>query len=275
MGRETAPRREVAEEGGFLASSTMSTPTIDAGARTRSITRRCAALTAAALTTMAATIMLAPTAQAATVDRPVENASAGAAVVELTSGGSGSAAVIPAAFAQRFGYRPAVVAGLLVNPDGDCSSPVTLPSEFETACKAHDLGYDLLRYADEQGQPLGGWARQALDATLAVHMHEACAARADGFSRARCDAMASIANTFVDLNSRRQDYGVPVVESVFGAAGSAGSGWPVRVVGAGAIGLGAAGFLLSVGRRRAAGTRVRHSPASGSQTSNSALGVRV
>ncbi|MEV6136737.1 hypothetical protein AB0L63_11885 [Nocardia sp. NPDC051990] len=252
----------------------MSTPTIDAGARARSIPRRCAALTATALTTMAATIMLAPMAHAGTVDQPVENASAGAAVVELTSGGPGSAAVIPADFAQRFGYRPAVVDGLLANPKGDCSSPVTLPSEFETACKAHDLGYDLLRYAGENRQPLGGWARQALDATLAVHMHEACAAREDGFSRARCHAMASVANTFIDLNSRRQDYGVPVVEPALEAAGSGRVGWLGWVVGVGAIGLGAAGFLPSVRRRLDAGAR-RRCPASVSKVSSGALEVQV
>ncbi|MFI6363976.1 hypothetical protein ACIBG0_14650 [Nocardia sp. NPDC050630] len=228
----------------------MSTPTIDAGARIQPIAQRCAALTAAALTTLAAALMLAPAAHAATVERPVENASAGAAVVELTSGGPGSVDAIPADFAERFGYRPAVADGLVVDPNGECSSPVTLPSEFETACKAHDLGYDLLRYADAHGQPLGGWARQALDATLAVHMHEACAAREDGFSRARCDAMASIANTFVELNSRRQDYGVPVVEPGFGA-GDCGF-----IVGGGLVALGAAGVLPSV-RRRIAGARDR------------------
>ncbi|WP_433630512.1 hypothetical protein [Nocardia sp. CA-120079] len=249
----------------------MSTPTIDAGARTRFIARRCAALTAAALTTMAATIMLAPAAHAATVERPVENASAGAAVIGLTSGGPGSIDVIPADFAERFGYRPAVVDGLLVNPAGDCSSPVTLPSAFETACKAHDLGYDLLRYAGAQNQPLGGWARQALDATLAVHMHEACAARADGFSRARCNAMASIANSFVDLNSRRQDYGVPVVESGFGADGSGSSGW---IVGGGLVGLGAAGFLPSV-RRRPADARDRRRSSVRPSNRIAALGVQA
>ncbi|MGY4103335.1 hypothetical protein ACW2Q0_27810 [Nocardia sp. R16R-3T] len=238
----------------------MSTPTIAPGARTRSIAGRNAASTAAALTTMAATIMLAPAAHAA-IEPLVENASAGAAVVELTSGGPASAAVMPADFAERFGYRPDIVDGLLVNPNGDCSSPVTLPREFETACKAHDLGYDLLRYANAQGQPLSGWARQALDATLAEHMHEACAGRADGLSRARCNAIASIADTFVDLNSRRQDYGVPVVESMLGAAGSAGGGWRGWVFGGGVAGLGVAGVLLSI--RRLVGQDRRRSRSSG------------
>lgn len=202
--------------------------------------RRCAALTAAALTTMAATIVLAPASHAATVHHPVEHAAAGAAVLDLTSGGPGSHAAIPDDFAVRFGYRPAVVDGLLGNPDGDCSSPVTLPGEFENACRAHDLGYDLLRYADERGQPLGGWARQALDTTLATHMHEACETRDDAFSRARCNAMAGIASTFVDLNSRRQDYGVPVTESMSGTSSSGGGGgWPAWLIGGGALGVGA------------------------------------
>ena len=217
--------------------------------------RRCAALTAAALTTMAATIVLAPASRAATVHQPVENAAAGAAVLDLTSGGPGSRATMPRDFPVRFGYQPAVVDGLLVNPAGDCSSPVTLPGEFENACKAHDLGYDLLRYAGEEGQPLGGWARQALDATLATHMHEACETRADTFSRARCNTMASIASAFVDLNSRRQDYGVPVAESMSGTGSSGGGGgWPDWLIAGGALGLGAAltaltGVMPSIRRR--------------------------
>ncbi|WP_433201510.1 hypothetical protein ACQP1G_10455 [Nocardia sp. CA-107356] len=237
----------------------MSTPNTarraDAGAhdaRAQPTARRCAALTAAALTTMAATIVLAPATHAASVHQPVENASAGAAVVDLTSGGPGSAAAIPADFADRFGYQPTVVDGLLVNPGGDCSSPVTLPAEFETACKAHDLGYDLLRYAGEHEQPLTGWARQALDATLATHMHEACASRDDAFSRARCNAMARIAYTFVDLNSRRQDYGVPVIESALGAESSGSRNrWPAWIAAGGVVGLAAvlAGVLPSVRRR--------------------------
>ncbi|MET8873127.1 hypothetical protein [Nocardia sp. NPDC004604] len=272
-GRETAPRREVVRRPGFLASSIMSTPNTarlaDAGAhdaRAQPIARRCAALTAAALTTMAATVVLAPAAHAATVHRPMENAAAGAAVVDLTSGGPGSAAAIPADFVDRFGYRPTVVDGLLVNPNGDCSSPVTLPAEFETACKAHDLGYDLLRYAGERDEPLAGWARQDLDATLATHMHEACASRDDAFSRARCNAMASIAYTFVDLNSRRQDYGVPVLESVLGAQSSeSGGGWLAWLAGVVGLGVVLAGVLPSARRRAEVRTPARFSNRIGAQ----------
>ncbi|MGK8556201.1 hypothetical protein [Nocardia gipuzkoensis] len=198
---------------------------------------------------MAATAFLAPAPQAAAAAAPVESAQASAAVAELTAGGSGALSVIPPDFVASFGYRPSAVDGLVINPRGDCSSPVTLPAEFDTACKAHDLGYDLLRYADQRGEPLGPWARQALDATLDRQMHEACATRVDSFSRARCDAMASIANTAVDLNSRRQDYGAPVVEHLLDAADpdSTASWKLLGVLGAGIAGL---GTVLTVRNRR-------------------------
>ncbi|MFI9409705.1 hypothetical protein [Nocardia gamkensis] len=213
-------------------------------------TRRYAALTASALTTVAATAFLAPAPHAAAAAAPIESAQAGAAVAELAAGGPDALTAIPADFVASFGYRPSTMDGLLVNPGGDCSSPVTLPAEFDTACKAHDLGYDLLRYADRRGEPLGPWARQALDATLDRQMHQACAARVDSFSRARCDAMASIANTAVDLNSRRQDYGAPVVEPLLGAADAdSTTSWQLLgVLGAGIAGLTA--VLVLRNRRR-------------------------
>lgn len=199
---------------------------------------------------MAATVFLAPAPHAAAASAPIESAQAVTAVTDLTAGGPGSLTAIPPDFFASFGYRPSTMDGLVVNPQGDCSSPVTLPPEFDTACKAHDLGYDLLRYADRRGQPLGPWARQALDATLDRHMHEACATRVESFSRARCDAMATIANTAVDLNSRRQDYGAPVVESLLGAENSepAVSRKLLGGLGAGVVGLGA--VLVVRNRRR-------------------------
>lgn len=211
--------------------------------------RRSAALTAAALTTVAATVAFAPASQAATVaPAPMENAQAYAAVSELTSGSPGT--TIPADFATLFDYQPTMVDGLLVNPDGDCSSPVTLPAEFENACKAHDLGYDLLRYADRHGEPLGAWARRDLDATLGDRMHEACDTRDDPFSRLRCNTMAGIAGTFVDLNSRRQDYASPVTESLLGTSGSGPSVWLLGLGGLGVLGLGAAITVIVDALRR-------------------------
>ncbi|MFI6999746.1 hypothetical protein [Nocardia sp. NPDC050175] len=236
---------------------------------TSSATRRAAALTAAALTTMAAGIFLAPAphAAAASAPAPMESAMASTAVAELTSGGPGSVAAISDDFTAQFGYRPSTVDGLVVNPQGDCSSPVTLPAEFETACKAHDLGYDLLRYADQHGEPLGPWARQALDSTLDRHMHESCDSRVDSFSRARCNAMASIASTFVDLNSQRQGYGAPVVESGLGVveADSTTNWTALGVLGAGMVGLGA---VLTVRNRK-------RSPSTGGSAMSGAAALGV
>lgn len=238
-GRET---RSASAAGARIRSAAISSVTAQ--------TRRYAALTASALTTVAATAFLAPAPHAAAAAAPIESAQAGAAVAELAAGGPGALTAIPADFVMSFGYRPSTMDGLLVDPGGDCSSPVTLPAEFDTACKAHDLGYDLLRYADQRGEPLGPWARQALDATLDRQMHQACAARVDSFSRARCDAMASIANTAVDLNSRRQDYGAPVVEPLLGAADTdSTTSWQLL----GALGAGIAGLtavLVLRNRRR-------------------------
>lgn len=124
----------------------------------------------------------------------------------------GATAAVPDDFRAVAGYRPALSEGLLIAPHGSCSSPVPLPAEFETACKAHDLGYDLLRYADRTGSPLGPWARRELDSVLAGRMRTACARRAAPLPRLRCGVMAEVAAIAVDLNSRRQHYGVPVVE---------------------------------------------------------------
>ena len=151
----------------------------------------------------------------AAVGSPVgENSAARVAVAELTGAHPGNA-VLPADFAAERGYRPVLAGGLLVDPGGDCSSPVRLPAEFRTACRAHDLGYDLLRYADDRGQPLGPWARQAIDAVLEQRMLAACDDR-HGLHRAQCRAMAAVAGTAVDLNSRRQNYATPRAEYLFG-----------------------------------------------------------
>lgn len=182
--------------------------------------RRGGRLVAAAAVLMAATVGTAPTAVAAASDTAPagaassENTAARAAVLSLTSPNQATT-TIPADFAATFGYQPTIEQGLLVNPDGDCSSPVPLPSEFDITCKAHDLGYDLLRYADAHHQPLTAWARQSLDATLEDRMHAACTTRTSSITGTACQAMASIATTFVDLNSRRQEYGPPVHESLF------------------------------------------------------------
>ncbi|WP_461166135.1 hypothetical protein [Tsukamurella serpentis] len=72
---------------------------------------------------------------------------------------------LPAGFGYRAAeYRSAAGAGYAIDPRGECSSLVPLPADFAAPCQAHDLGYDLLRYAHSTGRPLGGWARTRLDA---------------------------------------------------------------------------------------------------------------
>ncbi|MGW5384542.1 hypothetical protein [Nocardia sp. NPDC003963] len=177
-------------------------------------------ITAAGLAA-AVSLVSAPAADAA--DAAPRPDPAAAAVRALTE--PGAVAEVPADFGTVAGYRPARMDGMLVAPHGSCSSPVPLPAEFDKACKAHDLGYDLLRYADRTGAPLGPWARRELDRALAERMRTACAGRPELLPRSRCTAMAEVAAVAVDLNSMRQDYGVPVVEE-FPLAGTLAAWFP-------------------------------------------------
>ncbi|MFE6920795.1 hypothetical protein ACFVAV_07085 [Nocardia sp. NPDC057663] len=191
------------------ASSNSGTPAEAAHRRRSGV-----ALCTAGLAMAAAVVMSAPGAMG-TTPGGTENAAAAAVVRALTDDDLDAPALIPPDFGYKFGYDPAQQDGLLVNPNGSCSSPVTLPAEFGPACMAHDLGYDMLRYAERVDEPLGAWARRSVDAALNRRIHAACEQRDDEFSRARCAVMADIAFTAVDVNSRRQEYGAPVVENVF------------------------------------------------------------
>lgn len=149
-----------------------------------------------------------PTAEAdASVGRPSQTR---VALDALTvPGPESTSAAMPAGFTQRF-YAPTIEDGLLVDPDGDCSSPIPLPSEFDIPCKAHDLGYDLIRFGGD-GQATAE-ARRDLDTRLGTRMHDSCVHQPDVLSRSSCNVMAEIAVTAVRFNSWRQNYGVPVPE---------------------------------------------------------------
>ncbi|WP_305092040.1 hypothetical protein [Prescottella sp. R16] len=166
---------------------------------------------AGALVAGAAILTLTATAPHADAGTPARDGSPVAlAVTALTADGTPDPSAVPADFADRFGYRPRVVDGMVVNPNGACSSPVPLPAEFDIACMAHDYGYDLLRYAHATGTDLGPWARTALDEQLDRRMHDACEAR--DTARASCFAMANTATVAVAINSQRQGYGAPIDE---------------------------------------------------------------
>ena len=184
---------------------------------------RAAAFTLSVGAICGAAAFLAPTAQAST------GAATGPANVAARTLIDSTHPVIPADFAAIMGYRPVLDGTTMVNPGGSCSSPVTLPVGFDTACKAHDLGYDVLRYGERTGTPLGSWARKGLDAQLHTRMHDSCDARPDPAARNGCYAMADIAAGFVDANSWRQGYRSPepehlapfLIAGVLGAAGAA------------------------------------------------------
>ncbi|GAA1461845.1 hypothetical protein [Williamsia maris] len=132
---------------------------------------------------------------------------AGAAIAALTGPDPIRAlALIPSGFAATMGYRPVVDLGVPANPDGGCSSPITLPASFDAPCKTHDLGYDLLRYSATTDEPVGQWARRALDSQLVRRMHASCPVDS-------CWAAADIAAAGVNANSERQADGVPRSET--------------------------------------------------------------
>lgn len=160
-----------------------------------------------------------------------DDAAAAEAVAALLSArAQEAAAALPDDFAEDAGYRPRVESSMLVDPDGGCSSPAPLPTRFGTACKAHDLGYDLLRYASDRNRPLAPWARRGLDAQLTARLHASCR------GETACDAAATVAARAVDANSWRQDYSVPADEApALYALGGSGSASAVMAVGTAAF----------------------------------------
>ncbi|MCE5288252.1 MAG: hypothetical protein LLG14_03330 [Nocardiaceae bacterium] len=135
---------------------------------------------------------------------------AGAAAIRALTSDDPVATQI-AAVPADFGYRPAGTR-YAVDPDGGCSSPIALPAVFDEPCKAHDLGYDVLRYAAAKGHPLGSWARDLLDRTLERRLHAACDS-VDALAHVTCTGAAWVAAGAVRVNSWRQHSGVPVPET--------------------------------------------------------------
>lgn len=146
----------------------------------------------------------------ATASEPTEDPATAAAVRAVTGSldASAQAGSLPAGFAYAAERGP----GYAVNPHGDCSAGIHLPAEFTPACKAHDLGYDLLRHADRLGRPLGSWARPLIDDTFASRLEAACATRpAD--QRRQCAEVAGLTVFAVRVNTWRQHEGPPRAES--------------------------------------------------------------
>ena len=193
------------------------------------------------------------------VDGPPDRVAAQSVSAIVLDTGTVAQRALPRNFVAVEGYRPRVVDGMLLDPAGGCSSPVPLPAEFTPVCRRHDLGYDLLRLAARDGGALPATARRAVDAQLAVGMHDACRVRS-GLSRASCDGWASVATAAVRVNSVRQHWSVPDREtplSVSTAAAGVGAALSGLVALLVAIRLATASLLRSVrrGAGAAAGTR--------------------
>lgn len=152
-------------------------------------------------------------ATAATPPSPAPSAAVAAAMQALTTAPAQSVIdAIPADFVSIMGYWPVVVDSMAVNPAGGCSSPIPLPAEFDSSCKAHDLGYDLLRYASATGVTVDSQWRRDIDSQLSTSMRQACAGSTNVFTHRSCTTAASVAALAVDINSVRQGYAAPVPE---------------------------------------------------------------
>lgn len=129
---------------------------------------------------------------------------------------------LPPDFAHTMGYHPvtdtlADGSVRLVNPHGSCSVPGEgYPFDFEVACKAHDFGYDMLRYAARTHTPLPATAREDIDGQLNTDLHVQCMAgrvHTAPATRATCDATVAIFGAGVGFNTWRQVYEPPADES--------------------------------------------------------------
>lgn len=189
----------------------------------------------------AAGLTLAPSASS----QPAPDPSVERAVAALvTRPAEAASAALPQDFSRRLGYEPSVTGGLLGNPSGGCSSPVPLPVEFTAACRQHDLGYDLLRYAGRSGRTLPPDARRSVDERLGIELEASCGGRDEPVGRASCLVWADVAEGFVRVNSARQDHTVPESESARSVAPG---------VALGVAGIGGAALAVPALRRRIAG----------------------
>jgi hypothetical protein len=128
---------------------------------------------------------------------------------------------MPADFTAVIGHEPVHLAApdgtvRAVHLGGGCSSPWGDDNtrwDYSVGCKAHDLGYDLLRYADAKGQPLAPELRERLDDRLSADMHAMCDINPRG-SRGTCELVASLYSFGLVANSWHQRWGPPRAEPI-------------------------------------------------------------
>lgn len=128
---------------------------------------------------------------------------------------------LPADFTAVTGHTPTRMAApdgttRTVHAEGGCSSPWGDDDtrwDYSVGCKAHDLGYDLLRYADAKGQPLSPDLRERLDDQLSADMHGMCTINPRG-SEGLCQVVASLYSVGLVVNSWHQRWGPPRTEPI-------------------------------------------------------------
>ena len=130
------------------------------------------------------------------------------AIRAVTSDQPNAVGQLPTDFRAVMGYLPTVASTGPTRAGGGCSSPFGgTRYHFTADCKQHDLGYDLLRYANAKGHPLGPWARKAVDSRFAAQTRSRC-------SSFGCQATSGLYTSVVAFNSWRQGYGTPVAEPI-------------------------------------------------------------
>lgn len=174
---------------------------------------------------------------------PATGASAAPAVV--------AGVEVPGGFAARAGYVPALEVlpsgARWTRPDGGCSSPWGgTRYGFDAACRAHDLGYDVLRDAAATGRPWSGAARLRVDLRLGEDMLGRCGSLLP-VQRPGCVVTAGVFAAAVGLNSASEAFSVPGPVSLARVAVPAGGGLLVLVAGV---------LLARRGRRPAGGVAV-------------------
>jgi hypothetical protein len=103
-----------------------------------------------------------------------------------------------------------------VHVDGGCSTPwgdQNTRWDYSVGCKAHDLGYDLLRYAEKKGHPLPADLRRRLDNQLSYDMHHQCVLNPQDSAR-MCSMVASLYTVGLVVNSWHQRWGPPRAEPI-------------------------------------------------------------
>nr|WP_225954711.1 phospholipase A2 [Kibdelosporangium phytohabitans] len=111
-----------------------------------------------------------------------------------------------------------------VHVDGGCSTPMGDENtrwDYSVGCKAHDLGYDLLRYAEKKGHPLPADLRRRLDDQLSRDMHKQCELNPKD-SAGTCQIVADVYTAGLVVNSWHQRWGPPRAEPI--------SSWAVGLV---------------------------------------------